>query len=452
VSGINFGVAESGTLCIVTNEGNGRMVTTLPRTHIAVMGMERLVPTMNDLALMLSLLPRSATTQKISVYTQFIQNPLPEQKRHLILLDNGRSALRNSPLNDSLMCIRCGACLNACPIFREIGGHAYASVYPGPIGSVISAGLFGAEHAPLAQACTVCGACKVACPVDIDLPKMLLRVRAGEAPKAKEKGAGLSLPVKWGLNAYRRLALHSNLFGVTQKWMGKLASTTKRDFLHLPAWTGWGYSKNFPRPAAKPFRERWSQISENKISGIRPAKEKITKETHITALPTTPDSLIDIFSKELNALSGEIISVSKSEIPKRIITYLHQRGVTQVHIEPDLAEYFHSTEIAIQTEANPNITVGITKAVAAVAETGSILVTGENRDSSSASLLPEIHIAILQVSDIYATLEEVLSLPQLVNAATASLISGPSRTADIEMTLTIGVHGPKELIVFLIDG
>ena len=113
LSGVNFGVAETGMLCIVTNEGNGRMVTTLPPVHIALMGIERLVPTLNDLALFLSLLPRSATGQKLSVYTSLINSPLPGQARHLILLDNGRAALRNSPLAESLFCIRCGACLNA---------------------------------------------------------------------------------------------------------------------------------------------------------------------------------------------------------------------------------------------------------------------------------------------------------------------------------------------------
>src|SRR5688572_25333026 len=197
ISGVNFGVAETGSLCIVSNEGNARMVTTLPPVHIVLMGMERLVRNLDDLALMLSLLARSATTQKLSVYTQLIHGPFPGQERHLILLDNGRTQLRNSPLKESLYCIRCGACLNACPVFREIGGHGYQSVYPGPIGSVISAGFFGPEFVPLAQASSLCGACKEACPVDIDLPKLLTRVRAGQSPVSRSdshaiKDGGLS--------------------------------------------------------------------------------------------------------------------------------------------------------------------------------------------------------------------------------------------------------------------
>ena len=467
VSGVNFGIAESGSLCIVTNEGNGRMVTTLPSTHIAMMGMERLLPTMDDLALMLSLLPRSATTQKISVYTQFIQRPLDRQERHLIFLDNGRSNLRLSPINDGLMCIRCGACLNACPIFREIGGHAYASVYPGPIGSVISAGLFGPEHAPLAQACTVCGACKEACPVDIDLPKMLLRVRAGQFPSPSgrgargEGGAGIPLVVKLGLNTYRRIALHPRLFGVAQKWIGRLASTTKSastGFLPLPAWTGWGYSKDFPRPAKTPFRERINHhttgMPRKDIPKISMEKKKqIGTDDTLTLIPqSTIDFLASRFSMELKELSGEIISVSAKELPKKLIAYLQERGVTRVQTDAASAKYLQNQKIAHQTGADPNIEVGITAAVAAVAETGSLLITGENRNQLCVSLLPEIHIAILQAKDILKSLEEVLALSEIRNAPAASLISGPSRTADIEMTLTIGVHGPRELIVFLVDG
>src|ERR1700690_1413483 len=158
ISGINFGVAETGTLCIVTNEGNGRMVTTMPAVHILLMGMERMVPTLEDLALMLSLLPRSATGQKLSVYPQLINSPrrLGEidgaQERHLIILDNGRSRLQKSSLREALYCIRCGACLNICPVFRELSGHAYVGVdgsiapYPGPIGSIVSPGLLGLKQ------------------------------------------------------------------------------------------------------------------------------------------------------------------------------------------------------------------------------------------------------------------------------------------------------------------
>lgn len=453
ISGVNFGVAESGSLCIVTNEGNGRMVTTLPKTHIAVMGMERLVPDMDALALMLSLLPRAATTQKISVYTQFIQRPLPDQQRHLILLDNRRSELRNSPINDSLFCIRCGACLNACPIFREIGGHAYNSVYPGPIGSVISAGLFGAEHAPLAQACSVCGACADACPVQIDLPKMLLRVRAGEFPDATKKDAGLPFPVKLGLKAFRRVALHPNLFSAAQAWMGRIASTVKRDQIPLPAWTGWGTSKDFPKPAKKPFRAQWMGKQggrEKELGDQVTGKQETSNQGKNTHVPKT-QSLTALFTQEATALSAEVIAVPSAELSVHLNTYLQERKVDTIQTDAALTELAQKLDAASTREASPNLAVGFTRAVAAAAETGSILVTGENRDQLSASLLPAIHIAVLQASDLYRTLDEALALPAVTDAPAASLIAGPSRTADIEMTLTIGVHGPRELVIFLVD-
>jgi L-lactate dehydrogenase complex protein LldF len=230
ISGVNFGVAETGTLCIVTNEGNGRMVTTVPPVHIALMGMERLVPTLDDLALMLSLLPRSATAQKLTVYTQLLHSPRrPDEvdgalQRHLIIVDNGRSRIRNSRLQESLYCIRCGACLNACPVFREIGGHAYIGAdgkiapYPGPIGSVVSPGLLGLERfGHLAQASSLCGACKDACPVDIDLPRLLTDVRAGpEKPTASKEAIGLSSPSAIGLRAYGVIASSPRLFEAAQ--------------------------------------------------------------------------------------------------------------------------------------------------------------------------------------------------------------------------------------------
>src|SRR6266540_192625 len=228
ISGVNFGVAETGTLCIVSNEGNARMVTTLPPVHIALMGMERLVRNLDDLAIMLSLLARSATTQKLSVYTQLIHSPFPGQQRHLILLDNGRTRLLNSPLKESLYCIRCGACLNACPVFRELGGHAYIgkdksiAPYPGPIGSIVSPGLLGENFVQLAQASSLCGACKDACPVDIDLPKLLTRVRAGQSEKKEGKtkeGDGLSTLGKLFMKIYSRVARSPRLFAVSQRFV-----------------------------------------------------------------------------------------------------------------------------------------------------------------------------------------------------------------------------------------
>ncbi|MEW5828367.1 MAG: LUD domain-containing protein [Chloroflexota bacterium] len=453
LSGVNFGVAETGTLTLVTNEGNGRMVTSLPPVHIALMGMERLVPTLDDLALMLSLLPRSATGQKMSVYTQLIQRPLPGQQRHIVILDNGRSRLRHSPLRESLYCIRCGACLNACPVFREIGGHAYGSVYPGPIGSVISAGLLGPQHAPLAQASSLCGACKEACPVDIDLPKMLLRVRAGQLPATNSKsGSGLPRPVKLGLSLYAFIASRPGLFAAAQRTLGLFLP--RKAFLSLPAWTGWGLSKDMPVPAKKPFRDSFREMNREGAKDAKVLGKEVKKPPIAPVIPKF--DLVARFIEEVEALGGHVTLTTALELPAHLLSFLRSRSIERVQMWESLpgldqAE-LTAAGLRVQHEADPAIRAGITGALAAVAETGTLVIPSGPARPLTASLLPEIHLAVLRKSDIHENLEKALNLCKVEDYASVALVSGPSRTADIEMTLTIGVHGPGELHVFVVDG
>ena len=180
ISGANFAVAETGTLAVVESEGNGRMCLTLPRTLITVMGIEKLVPTWRDLEVFLQLLPRSSTGERMNPYTSMWTGAAEGQDFHLVLLDNGRTATLADPHGRSaLRCIRCSACLNVCPVYERTGGHAYGSVYPGPIGAVLSPQLTGvADNASLPYASTLCGACFDACPVAIDIPTMLVHLRA----------------------------------------------------------------------------------------------------------------------------------------------------------------------------------------------------------------------------------------------------------------------------------
>lgn len=268
ISGVNFGVAETGSICLVTNEGNGRLTTTVPPIHVAMMGIERLVPTMEDLGVMLQILARSATGQKLSVYTSIITGPrkynlLDEEpdgpdELHVVLVDNGRTQILGSELAEILYCIRCGACLNACPVYQQIGGHAYGSVYPGPMGSVVTPGLFGIEPwSELPHASSLCGACREVCPVRIDIPRMLLKLRdagtrAGLAP----------LWLKLGIRLYRFAALRPALFRLG----GRLSSWTTR----LPARDGWlrklpgplsawTNHRDFPSFAPKSFSRRWRE-------------------------------------------------------------------------------------------------------------------------------------------------------------------------------------------------
>lgn len=258
ISGVNFGVAETGTIVTVTNEGNGRMTTTCPRIHVAVMGIERLVPTLDDLAIMLEVLGRSATGQKLSVYTNLITGPRRSyevdgpNELHIVLVDNGRSKILGTEVAEILYCIRCGACLNACPVYREIGGHAYGSVYPGPIGSVVTPALYGvAQWSELPHASSLCGACREACPVRIDLPGLLLKLRhqtdeAGKTPRY----------LQVGLHAFRWAGTHPAWFRTSAKlasWGSRLIAS--RGWIkRLPdPLSHWTQSRDFPAFAKESF-------------------------------------------------------------------------------------------------------------------------------------------------------------------------------------------------------
>jgi len=467
ISGVNFGVAESGTFCIVTNEGNGRMVTTMPPVHIALMGMERIIPTLDDLALMLSLLPRSATGQKLSVYTQFINRPLNpsaslragNQKRHLVIVDNGRTRLRNSPLQESLYCIRCGACLNACPVFRELSGHAYVgndgsiAPYPGPIGSIVSPGLLGNNFVHLAQASSLCGACKDVCPVGIDLPKLLTRVRAGET---QNQGNGLDPIAKFSLQMYSRIARHPRLFSVSQKFAA-LATFLVSPFspwIRLPAFTGWGYSKDFPRFASKPFRERFQHKKINSVPESEVSRLRMQSQETLQSASNIKDK-VEKFSEELTALNGNVRRVMQENLNDELIKFLREKNVDAVMIWDKVSgvdeAYLTAAGIRSERSGDANIKVGITGATSAIAETGTLVIASAKDQPLTTSLLPEIHVAVIKSSKILETLEEVMKLDEIKSSASIALITGPSRTADIEMTLTIGVHGPKELMVFIVE-
>jgi len=262
ISGVNFAVAETGTLCICTNEGNGRLSTTIPKVHVAIMGMEKLIPRMIDLSVFLKVLARSSTGQPITVYTSLISGPKrpadpdgPEQL-HVVILDGGRRKIMNSGYQEVLRCIRCGACLNACPVFRRIGGHAYQNVYPGPIGQLLAPLLTDARHyADLPQASSLCGLCHEVCPVRINIPDILIRLR-------KDQLQNRSVP--W----LRRAAFQMIFKALSSPSLLRAAQRLVR--LGMAPWSdgewnsllpGWGRKltryKDVRRPAEHSFRELW---------------------------------------------------------------------------------------------------------------------------------------------------------------------------------------------------
>jgi L-lactate dehydrogenase complex protein LldF len=270
ITGANFVVAETGTVVLVTNEGNGRLTTTCPRVHVALVGIEKVIPRLADLPVFLKLLARAATGQTLSVYTTIITGPRRAGERdgpeefHLVLLDNGRTRILGGPFRESLQCIRCGACLNACPVYRRIGGHAYGGVYSGPIGSILTP-LYDsvAENPHLPHASSLCGACQAACPVKINIPHMLIGLRElqhHEATGGKRAG-------RWRERLAYRLAREV----LSRPWLYRLVLRCARFVMRLRAkggWvrrlpgagSGWTQARDFPAPA-RSFREQWKDLS-----------------------------------------------------------------------------------------------------------------------------------------------------------------------------------------------
>lgn len=251
VSGANFVVAETGTVVIVENEGNARLSSSAPPVHIAVAGIEKLVPRLADLGVFLNILARSATGQALSIYTSMLSGPRREgeidgpEEFHLILLDNGRSrVLAGRERRETLQCIRCGACLNHCPVFRKIGGHVYPGTYSGPIGAILTPQLSGPQEAPwLPFASSLCGACAEVCPVKIDIPKLLLSLRAEIVESAKDEKA--SWAEKLAFRFYAWLMKHPRLFDMAGE-----AGTAVLPLLGLPGREG------------QSFRRQWRQRSQ----------------------------------------------------------------------------------------------------------------------------------------------------------------------------------------------
>ena len=265
ITGANFAVAETGTIVLVTNEGNGRLTTTCPRIHVAIMGIEKVIPRFADLPVFLKLLARGATGQTLSVYTTLITGPRragevdgPDEF-HLVLLDNGRSKVLATPFRESLQCIRCGACLNACPVYRRIGGHAYGGVYSGPIGSILTPLYDSVALNPhLPHASSLCGACQSACPVKINIPHMLIGLR--------------ELQHQHKPNRMERLAYQMWSAVLCRPWAYRFGLWAARLLLRPRARNGWLSSlpgpgskwtaiRDFPAPAAQSFRERWKELS-----------------------------------------------------------------------------------------------------------------------------------------------------------------------------------------------
>ncbi len=251
ISGVNFAVAETGTVVVCTNEGNADLGTTMPKVHIACMGLEKLVPTFEDLGVFTRILARSATGQAVTTYTSHFTGPREGGELHIVIVDNGRSTMMHDEHHvNSLACIRCGACMNTCPVFRRSGGHSYNYTIPGPIGSIL-----GANHEPdaahsLPYACSLCGSCTAVCPVKIDLHDQLLHARETMVEQGHEASSK-----RWGLAVFAYVAARPKLFGFTTKCASIAARLTPTALqkIFIP---GWAKYRAVPKLAPKSFKQQ----------------------------------------------------------------------------------------------------------------------------------------------------------------------------------------------------
>jgi L-lactate dehydrogenase complex protein LldF len=262
ITGANFLVAETGTSIIVTNEGNGDLTQTLPKVHIVLATIEKLVPTLEDVSQLLRVLARSATGQELSVYTTFSTGPRrggdPDGpvEYHVVILDNGRSAMLGGAFQDMLRCIRCGACMNHCPIYHAVGGHAYGWVYPGPMGAVLTPSLIGVDQAGhLPNASTFCGRCEEVCPVRIPLPRMMRAWREREFERHLSPASVRSGLAFWAWFAKRpRLyAWATAVAAIALAFVGQFRGR----FHWLPLARGWTRHRDFPAPEGRTFQAQW---------------------------------------------------------------------------------------------------------------------------------------------------------------------------------------------------
>jgi len=264
ITGANFLIAETGSSIIVTNEGNGDLTQSLPRVHIVIASLDKVVPTMNDVATLLRLLARSATGQEITTYTTFSTGPRrsedadgPEEY-HVVLLDNGRTELLANEFREVLRCIRCGACMNHCPVYGAVGGHTYGWVYPGPIGAVMTPAIIGIEKgANLPNASTFCGRCEAVCPMHIPLPKLMRYWREREFEDVGHAWSARVALKAWAALAARPRAYHT-VMRFAAAGLGALAGS-RRAFRWLPLAGGWTRHRDLAAPQGRTFQQLWAE-------------------------------------------------------------------------------------------------------------------------------------------------------------------------------------------------
>lgn len=440
ITGANFLVAESGTIVLVENEGNIRLTTCLPRRHVVLAGIDKLIPRDGDLGALLRLLPMSATAQRQSAYVSLLADRHPDL--HVVLLDNGRRRLMDDPeQRDLLTCIRCGACMNACPVYRCVGGHAYGGAYPGPIGALLLPQLAGGERfAELPFASSLCGACSDACPAGIPLHERLLQLRARlvRTGAVRELGRTLRAATR-AMHDPRRLRRGLGLYRLGRPLLGL-----------LPIARRWHAERDFPRPAAETFHEWWARRDPPATPPAPATAARAPDPPPSAAGARTPDpsdTPLDRFAARLRELGPagetELHRFARAEEAR---TFLRQ-----------LLAGVPAEELARPGGPHPRreVRFGLTGADALLADSATVALALDRREQALSSLLVDTHVVLAHPSallpDVAAYHARRATRPVPPAGRLEVLITGPSRTADIEKTLVIPAHGPRRLIVVLCD-
>jgi L-lactate dehydrogenase complex protein LldF len=507
VSGANFLVAETGSVAVVESEGNGRMCVTLPDTLITVAGIDKVVPRFEDLDALLQLLPRSATGERMNPYTSVWTGVHPgdgPQAFHLVLVDGGRSrALADQVGRQALRCIRCAACLNVCPVYERVGGHAYGSVYPGPIGAVLTPQL---DHvagdevaASLPYASTLCGACFDACPVRIDIPRLLVHLRAevvdahrGPVPTTQEQAvmAGAS----WLFARPGRLRRLVRLGAAAGRRLG-----SRR--LPLPGWLGgWSRGRATPLPTEPSFADWWHRTRapgppapdppagprrrpprpdrpvpaglepHRAVSGSSAREDILGRVRRATAgaTPAPPPRAyrrppagraalppVELFAERVADYDAVVTRTGPGDLAAAVARLA---GDGPVGVPADLPPAWVATVGDLRPDDPPlatpdldGLAAVVTACAVGVAETGTVVLDGgPGQGRRALTLVPDHHIVVVFESQVLADVPAAVAGVRATGPQT--WISGPSATSDIELSRVGGVHGPRRLDVVLCTG
>lgn len=493
ITGANALVAENGALVLVENEGNIRLTTTLPRIHVALVGIEKIIPTMTDLTVLLKLLPRSATGQKMSGYVSVLRGPGREDERdgagefHLVLLDNGRSRMREDPvLREALRCIRCGACLNACPVYQHIGGHAYGSVYSGPIGAMITQTLSSSDDSWLLPfASSLCGECTEVCPAKIPIHKILLDLRRRSV---EGKEAHSSIWERGAFRAWSEFWKRPIGYLFSTRAAAVLGRLVARDSMirNLPSpGAAWTKERDFPAPAARFFHKRWRSRTPASPAGPgRPTGgEKATREAQPQAgqtdrpgtgeepgkgrepRPGDPEKLaneikfmqaVAFIARGTAEARGQLKEILSAFSGRTMVSWDHPDlrllGLDELAAQAGITKVLPGPGGGDLIRAAADAAVGVTASDYALAESGTLVLLSAPGRERCISLLPPEHVAVIRTGRVLADIDDLI--PALAREGSAdfrglTLISGPSLTGDIEMVPVLGVHGPGRLFVLI---